>query len=683
MPKILVRERDNSTAPVTASNNFSVVVPGYRNTPKAGKNINDVALGYGVYELKSQADFENYIGKYTKNYTADIATAVPPQPTLLRATVTPTEGNWLAPYVKQITLQDFEPEVIAAEGEIYKVTEIAYSANPASKYGKDGYLLYTHRVVGEGGVTEIKGTYEFTKISKAAEVEDFVVVTGTTDDPNKNYCNPANLATANADYFSAQPDGSVKFTGSIAADANETASFALEAGTYTVSIASDLADSAALSVIVNDEETEYEEAITFTLADAGNVTIKISNESDDTADYNATLSIMCAKGENELVFVPYTEPVSQPTDSFIQTTGGYCKIKPEYVGADARTETPHYGNQIAYNLLGQGYTVLFKELDPERTATSQMSEDSFWAPLKDKSIFNFRYVMAGGCYAAEVMNKIIALAEFNNDVELKQAEMLGGAVTGRGDCIALCDLDETSIDGSDTMENIVRGLGLAAKAITASTNAALFAPTVQYAGDDLMYPASYHYLLCSANARKRYAEWYAVAGYARGVSPIGVVKTSLQLGEIAINTLAPRIINNFTDRSVNLILTEKNNFYLWGNRTAATLDNTGLIFSHFLNIRQLCTSIKKAIYSACRLFTFDPNSDLLWINFVNAIKPTLEEMKADQGISDYKISKVIHKEKAVLKAKIRIIPIEAVEDFDITLSLEDSADGLVIGVGEQ
>ena len=73
--------------------------------------------------------------------------------------------------------------------------------------------------------------------------------------------------------------------------------------------------------------------------------------------------------------------------------------------------------------------------------------------------------------------------------------------------------------------------------------------------------------------------------------------------------------------------------------------------------------------------TFDPNSDVLWVNFVNAIKPTLEKMKANQGVSDYKIIKVASKQKAELRAKVRIVPIEAVEDFDIEVSLEDSLSG--------
>ena len=57
-------------------------------------------------------------------------------------------------------------------------------------------------------------------------------------------------------------------------------------------------------------------------------------------------------------------------------------------------------------------------------------------------------------------------------------------------------------------------------------------------------------------------------------------------------------------------------------------------------------------------------------------------MKGDQGIQDYKFIKVKTAQKATLKAIIRIIPIEAVEDFDISLTLEDSFAGIVTGISE-
>ena len=191
-----------------------------------------------------------------------------------------------------------------------------------------------------------------------------------------------------------------------------------------------------------------------------------------------------------------------------------------------------------------------------------------------------------------------------------------------------------------------------------------------------------HYLTCFINAISLgFAEWYAAAGYTRGVSSYVIDNTSVKLGEIAINALEPRnIIDGSTDPkfACNVIANFRGSYYLWGNRTAHPLGKQGsletgdLVASSFLNIRHLCTTIKKQLYIACRTFTFDPNSDTLWVNFVNAIRPTLDTMKSDQGIRDYKILKVATDTKAALKAKIRIIPVEAVEDFDLEVSLEDS-----------
>jgi hypothetical protein len=53
-------------------------------------------------------------------------------------------------------------------------------------------------------------------------------------------------------------------------------------------------------------------------------------------------------------------------------------------------------------------------------------------------------------------------------------------------------------------------------------------------------------------------------------------------------------------------------------------------------------------------------------------------MRADQGIEDYKLIKVRNVKEATLQARIRIVPIEAVEDFEIELFLENSINGTVV-----
>jgi len=338
----------------------------------------------------------------------------------------------------------------------------------------------------------------------------------------------------------------------------------------------------------------------------------------------------------------------------------------------------HYGNQIAHELLKLGYTVLFKRLE----TIESLTDASFWSPLKDKALYDFRYVVSGLLSgSSDVDDNMIDLATFNN-TDSEDA--------GRGDCTALLDIDTSTYEGKTTGEAVLNIAGLKK---TASKYAAYFAPCVTYVmkedadyGDNRTFPASFHYLACAARASEIYNEWYAIAGYTRGVSNLAIESVGCNFGDAAVNALEPRRAHDTLNVAVNLIVKIRGNYYLWGNRTAELLSGEvdgDLKASHFLNIRQLCTSIKKQVYVACRRFTFDPNSDVLWINFCNAIRPTLEKMKADQGIQDYKFVKVANNSKALLTAKIRIVPIEAVEDFDISLTLEDSVSGTDVKVDEE
>lgn len=358
----------------------------------------------------------------------------------------------------------------------------------------------------------------------------------------------------------------------------------------------------------------------------------------------------------------------------------FVLIQDTKIGAN-ENNIEHYGNQIAYELVKLGYTVLFKKMN----VFGDLVSDSFWAPLKDRSVYDFRYVING-----VIKNNALA-----NAAIIKLASCIKGSEddenSGRGDCTALCDIDATLYEGKTQSAAISC---IQSDKLTDSTYAAYFAPFVTYNltpdsefANNTTFPASFHYLACAAKAAENYNEWYAVAGYTRGVSSYSINSIGCKFGEEAVQALEPRYQKNGLTVAVNLIIKVKNNYYLWGNRTAHKLgvqntDDGDLVASHFLNIRQLCSSIKKQVYISCRKFTFDPNSDILWINFCNAIRPLLEKMKGDQGIQDYKFIKVKTAHKATLKAIIRIIPIEAVEDFDISLTLEDSFSGIVTGISE-
>ena len=324
--------------------------------------------------------------------------------------------------------------------------------------------------------------------------------------------------------------------------------------------------------------------------------------------------------------------------------------------------TTSYGNKIAYELLGLGYTILYKKIEDVTDITFNNLK-----PLIDKSTYDFRYIVTGLIGDQSANEAIRALAHFDETTD-------DPFETGRGECTALCDVE---IDKAGTVTGAPA---------TASKYAAYFAPSFcmwnykgpkegeNYVYSNNVFPASFYYLACAKKARlNNFDEWFAVAGYTRGIADFNIESTAVKVGEILVNKLQPR--NNagdFEGPAVNLITNIRGNFYLWGNRTAEALREDNLIASHFLNIRQLCSTIKKQVYVACRRFTFDPNSEVLWINLCNAITPMLEKMKANQGIEDYIIEQVETPEKAKLMAKIRIIPIEAVEDFELELALEDS-----------
>ena len=319
--------------------------------------------------------------------------------------------------------------------------------------------------------------------------------------------------------------------------------------------------------------------------------------------------------------------------------------------------------------------------DPEAGVSGELADIVAEIETKDAAMFSV------GVYN-KINSNIAKLASYRVNED-------DGTVycNGRGDCTALIELDEKAYVDTNSKYRpealIIKGI----KRMSASIGeegayCALTVPSVHYTmgNGTRKFPAAFHYLACfMSSLSSGFAEWYAAAGYNRGVSSYVIDHTSVKLGEIAINALEPRNIESQETQppfACNVIANFRGSYYLWGNRTAAALGEKAgggdLTAKHFLNIRQLCTTVKKQLYVACRRFTFDPNSDTLWFNFVNAITPTLDAMKADQGIRDYKIVKVFTDKKATLKARVRIIPIEAVEDFDITISLEDSFGGVSV-----
>lgn len=300
--------------------------------------------------------------------------------------------------------------------------------------------------------------------------------------------------------------------------------------------------------------------------------------------------------------------------------------------------------------------------------------------LTDPSEYDFKYITSGGYanYGYSYIDNAKKAHTSDNTLAVKMITLAKD--NHRQDCIAL-------IDHTDNEDMVLTGTGSMIddvnKGSMATEYAAVFTPwvnidsTVKDVGTTSM-PPSFAYLLALANSLKTNVNWLAIAGATRGQIPNLNAKKPLNINKVLTNSIAE---NEYQSRglsgekgvSINAITNIKPFGYrIWGNRTLKNnTDTNGLTARSFLNTRNMISDIKKLAYRTCKRFMFEQNNDTLWLNFKSAIEPTLDKMKLGAGLSGYKIIPEPTSEKGKLKATIKLIPLYAVEDFDILVSIED------------
>lgn len=354
---------------------------------------------------------------------------------------------------------------------------------------------------------------------------------------------------------------------------------------------------------------------------------------------------------------------------------------------------------VANSLLNLGMQVLYIGFNKDKTPTASKFEEFLQGKdfsdlnLEDKSIYDFRFLTLGGY-------NTIPEGKSYSDIKDVSTNIVGVA-KARKDCIALIDCELGSTTYGEVMKDFNTGgegdtLYAAISKTWEDTFVAAFAPWCTFnlsefglapisSGEEpnakvvntIDLPGSIVYLFAFAQSIQNYPTWYAAAGSVRGVSPYAYTPGQIY-GELAVDTLETRYPGTAT---INAICNVNPYGYLmWGNRTLCPVgmtnsgEETGedLSASNFLNIRNLIIDIKKTLYQACRSLTFEQNNDTLWTKFTAAITPLLDTMKTSNGISGYKLTKGTPTQKAEMVATLRIVPIEAVEDFTIDIEIGDS-----------
>jgi hypothetical protein len=106
---------------------------------------------------------------------------------------------------------------------------------------------------------------------------------------------------------------------------------------------------------------------------------------------------------------------------------------------------------------------------------------------------------------------MIAVAKF--DPENKAFDEVAPLSVGRGDCIALLDIEPSVYQDKKTQEEIIESVYNISGNIPVSKYAAAFIPTVTYTRasmdskyENRTFPASFHYLACAARSSERFSE---------------------------------------------------------------------------------------------------------------------------------------------------------------------------------
>ena len=150
--------------------------------------------------------------------------------------------------------------------------------------------------------------------------------------------------------------------------------------------------------------------------------------------------------------------------------------------------------------------------------------------------------------------------------------------------------------------------------------------------------------------------WFAPAGIERG--NVNCVKANYK------TTLAEE--DMLYENGINPVKTfAQDGVKIWGNKTAYNVDSP----LNRINVRRLMIRVKKLITSAAKNLIFTQYDDTIEKQFRSLVEPILADVKANKGISDYRLIVEVTpeaKDQHILPAKILIKPTPALEYISIS-----------------
>jgi hypothetical protein len=297
------------------------------------------------------------------------------------------------------------------------------------------------------------------------------------------------------------------------------------------------------------------------------------------------------------------------------------------------------------------------------------------AVLMDKNNYDIKFFTTG-VYSSFKVSKIAEPVEpkkgaqainYTIAVNSNVADMLD-ICSQRRDCTLVCDC---SMDAGVTVNDVKKAFnGEATFDLdgTALKFAGLFINKV-YASDPVTVTnmADLQFIKNYGNQYIAGRQWEAVSGVNRGLATI---PENLCVSKYDID----ENVQGQAGTSFNGICNVRPyGPTIWGDRTMFRQSGTGTVASSYFSIMNMVTDIAKTCYNTSIRYTFESNNDLTWTGYKAEICRLLDQIVAANKIASYSMTKVYPAERAKIRCKIHIVPIEPVEDFDINIVLSDAA----------
>ena len=409
-------------------------------------------------------------------------------------------------------------------------------------------------------------------------------------------------------------------------------------------------------------------------------------------------------------------------DAALLTYGSYEEGDTDEEGQSARAIRPYKLGWYYYDAQSSSYKKASNEKEAYHTAGevvgktwyigADISLDSMYTGLKKRFMadpdtpdysfdsmgdYSIKYMTTGGYPVFEY-----GVSSTSNDDEAVPSGLAYSMMflcKERGDSIALID----HTDNPDRTIYSEDELSVSNKAKqffmnfedTVASHGAMFTPwyhctheviagdsTIRAENSDVM-PASLAYLSSLAVQLRNYNPWLAVSGVTRGKIPyFGSLHTNYNLTNNVADSYQYVPSGDTPDValvSINPITYIRQYGYcIWGNRTLRN-NKLGTKATSFLNIRNVVSDIKKLLYDTSQQLLFEQNTEVLWLNFKTKVTPLLDTMVSSYILSDYKLTKYnvdpVSGEPVpayMVLASLKIMPINSVEVFDLTVQLENN-----------